>query len=272
MTEEFLTRRQLRERELAAQSQNPNPDDSIELRDRELAIQEILRAAQISSVQAVQIPEPAHLAAAPVPEPVVAFDAQTAIEDFEIQRETAAADASAAITETNAQAVATQSGTQEPTATSVFTDDANPGTIPTQIITREVSTDTATIILPTIPNLNDNVISVPNSNIVIKTGAIDVVKTEDSQTDEVRPITGPIQVIVEAQKADDGLRAESLMQGITSIEPIPARRLREKSKTRVFPSKLRKGMGSLYMVLASALIMITVGVGVLAAYLLGYFN
>lgn len=231
MSEEFLTRRQLREREAAAAQQESEALPSRrELRDRERAIQERLDEAISTNAQPVKLPE-SSFPAQVISEPIVS----------------------------NVEA------TQFLNEPQPFTDDSNPGTIPTQIIKREVSTETNSIILPTLPDITGSSFAVPQSNIVVRTGAIDLPQQQNPVTGEITLIVQP-EPIVEVAEAKPELATETGKVGIIGIEPVPARSLPKKSKEQVFPGRLRKGWGVVYLVLGIALLMATLAAGIFFAY------
>lgn len=229
MSEEFLTRRELRER--AAAVTPPEPVLSRrELRDRERAIQQRLDDMNnLAPAVAVAIPEQV------MPQQTVAPQVEKPAE-------------------------ATQFLTQP-----VFTDDANPGTIPTQIIRREVSTETNSIVLPSVPDISKSQFVVPDSNIVIRTGAIDLPAQPQPTTGEITLITQPATVI-DASQAESVADSDTSKVGVIGINPVPARALPKRNREKVFPGRLRKGWGTVYLVLGIATLMATVATMVFFAY------
>lgn len=250
MSEVFLTRRQAREQERLQQSQNLNADDAQvfnfspepvqpeikpepevflsrrELRDRERGIQERLEAAQ----------KPQQPLAVEIPEELIS-------EELVIENVEPAVELSTNFIESE-----------------TFFDDANPGTIPTQIIKREISTETNSIVLPTLPELTGNSFVVPASNIVIHTGTIDlagIAQEPATHSGEITLVTQPFSN--PETFMDDLLGVEAGMQGILGIEPVAAREISKRSRERIFPGRLRKGWGALYMVLGVALLMSALG-------------
>ncbi|MFM6980710.1 MAG: hypothetical protein ACKOWE_04840 [Micrococcales bacterium] len=224
MSEEFLTRRQMREREQTAASAPEVLPTRRELRDREKAIQDRLEK-NLTPSQPIGVI---------VPESVLPTALAT----------------TTAVTETP---VVTEFVTQAP-----FIDEANPGTIPTQVIRREVTTDTASIILPTLPDITGSSFVVPESNIVIHTGAIDVPAQPTTPTGEITLITQP-EPVIDASRADYVEPTDTGKIGVLGIEPMPARSLAKRNKDRVFPGRLRKGWGTVYLVLGVALVMAAIG-------------
>lgn len=224
MSEEFLTRRQLREAEAAAAALAEAPTPSRrELRDRERAIQERLAELQTPSQPvAVEIP----VSIAPVSTPIEIVP-QVQVPEF--------------ISE------------PEP-----FVDGANPGTIPTQLIRREISTETNSIILPTLPDITGSTFTVPSSNIVVRTGSIELATQSTPATGEITLVTAP-QVEVDASRTEEISEIDTGMIGVVGIKPIPARSLPKRNKERVFPGRLRKGWGTVYLVLAVAVVMAAIG-------------
>lgn len=233
MSEEFLTRRQLREREAAA-VQTPLSEPVAtrrELRDRERAIQERLDQAQASSpAQPVKLPDSSFPLSSVSPE---------------ITRE--------------------PEQTRFLTEASEFVDDSNPGTIPTQVIRRDVSTETNSIILPTLPDITGSTFTVPESNIVVRTGAIELPQQPTTMTGEITLVVQP-EPIVEYSEPKSELPVDTGKVGIVGIEPVPARALPKKGKEKVFPGRLRKGWGVVYLVLGIALLMAVMATAVFFAY------
>lgn len=232
MSEEFLTRRELREREAAANA-NAAPEPSLsrrELRDRERAIQQRLDEMRNDS------PAPAVLI------PVQVMPAQTYVSEPEQP---------AAVTDFLSQ--------------STFTDDANPGTIPTQIIRREVSTETNSIVLPAVPDISKSQFAVPDSNMVVRTGAIDLPAQSKALTGEITILTQPASVI-DVSQAEDISESDTSKVGVIGITPVPARSMPKKNREKVFPGRLRKGWGTVYLVLAVATLMASIATLVFFAY------
>lgn len=229
MSEEFLTRRELRERAAAVAPPEPLLSRR-ELRDRERAIQQRLDdMSTMAPAVAVPIPEQA------MPRQAVTPEVEKPVE-------------------------VTQFLTQP-----VFTDDANPGTIPTQIIRREVSTETNSIVLPSVPDISKSQFTVPDSNILIRTGAIDLPSQPKPTTGEITLITQPASVI-DASQAESAANSETSKVGVIGINPVPARALPKKNREKVFPGRLRKGWGTVYLVLGIATLMATVATMVFFAF------
>jgi hypothetical protein len=111
-------------------------------------------------------------------------------------------------------------------------------------------------------DIENMTVSVPDSNMVIQTGSIDLpwlTKVE----------TGQIAVVEAANEADSAVSSEA-DQLVTGISPIPARvHERTRRKSSVFPTKLRKGWGIVHLVGVSAFILGVVASLFIAGVLLG---
>ena len=252
MSEEFLSRRELRARQAASVAPAPEPV----LSRREL------RAQQAASV-------------APAPEPVLSRrelrDRESAIQKRLDEMSALAPAAPVSIPEQampQQVVIAPVESVAEATAflkQTVFTDNANPGTIPTQILSRGVSSETNSIVLPSVPDISMSQFAVPDSNIVIRTGAIDLPSQPQPVTGEITLITQPAAVI-DASQAEAPEDIDPSRVGVTGINPVPARSLSKKKREKVFPGRLRKGWGTVYLVLGIATLMAAIAIIVFFAY------
>ncbi|MFM7030592.1 MAG: hypothetical protein ACKOWK_05970 [Micrococcales bacterium] len=116
------------------------------------------------------------------------------------------------------------------------------------------------IVVDAVPDITNMSMILPESGLVIQTGAIDLpwLNTESSE----------IQVVTEAAAAADA--ANKREETATGIHPIPARvHERTRRKASVFPNKLRRGWGVVYLTALSAFLLGALFCAFLAAFLLG---
>jgi len=124
---------------------------------------------------------------------------------------------------------------------------------------------TASIIINTVPDLENSPIVLRGTGVVMTTGSIEV--------PQIDPTTGSIAVITESQQADEAVVEDSLNSFVSSVAPIRAAGI---AKTRARTVELtlvtRKGQGQVYAVMSTAVLMITIGALVVAAFMLGIFQ
>jgi hypothetical protein len=124
---------------------------------------------------------------------------------------------------------------------------------------------TASIIINTVPDLENSPIVISGTGVVMTTGSIEV--------PQIDPTTGSIAVITESQQADEAIVEDSLNSFVSSVAPIRAAGI---AKTRARTVELtlvtRKGQGQVYAVMSTAVLMITIGALVVAAFMLGIFQ
>lgn len=143
----------------------------------------------------------------------------------------------------------------EPVKPQDFTSTANLGAEPV----------TASIIINTVPDLESNQIVITESGGIIRTGSIEI--------PNVDPATGSIVIVDSAQAADEAINEDSLNSFVSSVAPLRAAGI-AKTRSKVVELTLvnRKGQGQVYAVMSTAVLMITVGAFVVAAFMLGIFN
>lgn len=121
---------------------------------------------------------------------------------------------------------------------------------------------TASIILDRVPDLDNNQVVISGTGVVMTTGSITV--------SEASPTTGSIAVISASEEADEAVAADSLNSFVSSVAPIRAAGI---AKTRARTVELtlvsRKGQGQVYAVMSTAVLMITIGALIVAAFMLG---
>lgn len=124
---------------------------------------------------------------------------------------------------------------------------------------------TASIIINTVPDLDSNQIVITGSGGVIRTGSIEV--------PSVDPATGSIVIVNSGQEADEAINEDSLNSFVSSVAPLRAAGI-AKTRSKVVELTLvnRKGQGQVYAVMSTAVLMITVGAFVVAAFMLGIFR
>lgn len=97
--------------------------------------------------------------------------------------------------------------------------------------------------------------------------------TGSIEVPQIDPTTGSITVITESQQADEAVAEDSLNSFVSSVAPIRAAGI---AKTRARTVELtlvsRKGQGQVYAVMSTAVLMITIGALVVAAFMLGIFQ
>ena len=124
---------------------------------------------------------------------------------------------------------------------------------------------TASIIINTVPDLENSPIVISGTGVVMTTGSIEV--------PQIDPTTGSIAVITESQQADEAIVEDSLNSFVSSVAPIRAAGI---AKTRARTVELtlvtRKGQGQVYAVMSTAVLMITIGALIVAAFMLGIFQ
>ena len=124
---------------------------------------------------------------------------------------------------------------------------------------------TASIIIDTVPDLDSIPIVITGTGVVMTTGSIEV--------PQIDPTTGSIAVVTASQEADEALVEDSLNSFISSVAPIRAAGI---AKTRARTVELtlvtRKGQGQVYAVMSTAVLMITIGALIVAAFMLGIFQ
>jgi hypothetical protein len=124
---------------------------------------------------------------------------------------------------------------------------------------------TASIIINTVPDLENSPIVISGTGAIMTTGSIEV--------PQIDPTTGSIAVITESQQADEAVVEDSLNSFVSSVAPIRAAGI---AKTRARTVELtlvtRKGQGQVYAVMSTAVLMITIGALVVAAFMLGIFQ
>jgi hypothetical protein len=97
--------------------------------------------------------------------------------------------------------------------------------------------------------------------------------TGSIEVPQIDPTTGSIAVITESQQADEAIVEDSLNSFVSSVAPIRAAGI---AKTRARTVELtlvtRKGQGQVYAVMSTAVLMITIGALIVAAFMLGIFQ
>jgi hypothetical protein len=124
---------------------------------------------------------------------------------------------------------------------------------------------TASIILDKVPELDNNRVVITGTGAVMTTGSITIA--------QANPTTGSIAVISANQAADEALVEDSLNSFVSSVAPIRAAGIaKTRSKTVELTLVTRKGQGQIYAVMSTAVLMITIGALIVAAFMLGIFE
>ncbi len=143
----------------------------------------------------------------------------------------------------------------EPVRSADFGSTSNLGTEPV----------TASIIIDRVPDLDNNKIVITGTGAVMTTGSITIA--------QANPSTGSIAVVAASQEADEAVVEDSLNSFVSSVAPIRAAGI-AKTRSRVVELTLvtRKGQGQVYAVMSTAVLMITIGALIVAAFMLGIFD
>ena len=143
----------------------------------------------------------------------------------------------------------------EPTGPLSFESATNLGTEPIS----------ASIVINHVPDLENNVMVIPETGDFLRTGSIELPKLDTS--------TGGVSMIMEGQAADEAIVEDSLNSFVSSVAPLRATGLaKSRSKAVEVALTSRSGQGHVYAVMSTAVLMITVGALVVAAFLLGIFE
>lgn len=124
---------------------------------------------------------------------------------------------------------------------------------------------TASIIIDKLPELDNNRVVISGTGAVMTTGSITIT--------QANPTTGSIAVISANEEADEALVEDSLNSFVSSVAPIRAAAI-AKTRARIVELTLvtRKGQGQIYAVMSTAVLMITIGALIVAAFMLGIFE
>ena len=124
---------------------------------------------------------------------------------------------------------------------------------------------TASIILDKVPELDNNRVVITGTGAVMTTGSITI--------SQANPTTGSIAVISASQEADEAVVEDSLNSFVSSVAPIRAAGIaKTRAKTVELTLVTRKGQGQVYAVMSTAVLMITIGALIVAAFMLGIFE
>ncbi|CAB4625758.1 unannotated protein [freshwater metagenome] len=124
---------------------------------------------------------------------------------------------------------------------------------------------TASIIIDTVPDLENNQIVISGTGVVMTTGSIEITRAN--------PTTGSIAVVSASRAADEAIVEDSLNSFVASVAPIRAAGIaKTRAKTVELTLVTRKGQGQVYGVMSTAVLMITIGSLVVAAFMLGILD
>ena len=127
----------------------------------------------------------------------------------------------------------------------------------------DVVQDTNSLVIEMPRDITNSTMVIADGGVTLTTGSITLPKLD----------TGEINLVVAAEAADAAVQEDKRDQIVTGIEPLPARRhQRSRKRQSVFPTKLRRGMGQVYIVLFSAILTAGVLGLVVIAYMLGYIK
>lgn len=124
---------------------------------------------------------------------------------------------------------------------------------------------TASIIMDKLPELENNRVVITGTGAVMTTGSITI--------SQPNPTTGTNALISASEEADEALVEDSLNSFVSSVAPIRAAGI-AKTRARTIELTLvtRKGQGQVYAVMSTAVLMITIGALIVAAFMLGIFE
>jgi len=129
----------------------------------------------------------------------------------------------------------------------------------------DIVSDTNSIVIEMPKDITNSTLLIADSGVVLTTGSITL--------PTIKADTGEISLVAAAEAADAALAGEKREFVVTGIEPQPARRhMRSRKRSSVFPTRLRKGMGQVYLVLFSAIMTAAVLGMLIAAYMLGIIH
>jgi hypothetical protein len=124
---------------------------------------------------------------------------------------------------------------------------------------------TASIIMDKVPDLENNRVVITGTGAVMTTGSITI--------SQPSPTTGSNAVISASEVADEALVEDSLNSFVSSVAPIRAAGIaKTRAKTVELTLVTRKGQGQVYAVMSTAVLMITIGALIVAAFMLGIFE
>jgi hypothetical protein len=129
----------------------------------------------------------------------------------------------------------------------------------------DIVSDTNSIVIEMPKDITNSTLLIADSGVVLTTGSITL--------PPIKADTGEISLVAAAEAGDAALAGEKREFVVTGIEPLAARRhLRSRKRSSVFPTRLRRGMGQVYLVLFSAIMTATVLGMLIAAYMLGLIH
>lgn len=129
----------------------------------------------------------------------------------------------------------------------------------------DIVSDTNSLVIDMPKDITNSTLVIADSGVVLTTGSITL--------PTLKPETGEISLVAAGEAADAALAVEKREFVVTGIEPQPARRhMRSRKRSSVFPTRLRKGMGQVYLVLFSAIMTAAVLGMLIAAYMLGIIH
>ena len=124
---------------------------------------------------------------------------------------------------------------------------------------------TASIIMDKLPELDNNRVVITGTGAVMTTGSITI--------SQANPTTGSSSVISASEVADEALVEDSLNSFVSSVAPLRAAGIANtRARTVELTLVTRKGQGQVYAVMSSAVLMITIGALIVAAFMLGIFE
>lgn len=124
---------------------------------------------------------------------------------------------------------------------------------------------TASIIIDQVPDLDNRPIVITGTGQVMTTGSIEIARPSNT--------TGGIAVVQDSELADEAIVEDSLNSFVSSVAPIRAAGIaKTRAKTVELTLVTRKGQGQVYAVMSTAVLMITIGSLIVAAFMLGIFD
>lgn len=126
---------------------------------------------------------------------------------------------------------------------------------------------TNSIVVASVPDALSVPLTLSESVIAYPTGSIEI------PVNISNPATGEISVISDADESDTAHALDSKAAYVSTIAPVRATGvIKSSTKLGVVPVKVKRGQGQIYLVLATAIMMVTVGGLLAVAFILGVFE
>lgn len=141
------------------------------------------------------------------------------------------------------------------------------GTIGTGASSLVREPQTNSIVISAMPDALSIPLSLSETVTAYPTGSIEIPSNMSN------PATGEISVISDADETDTAQALDSKAAYVSTIAPVRATGvIKSSTKLGVVPVKVKRGQGQLYLVLTTAIMMVTVGGLLAVAFILGVFE